>query len=191
MTVSVVAGQGCGAVPASFAEAGDVRTGCGVNVVAGQGDQFTDPQSRLNSQGQQRLVAAAGPSWQYRPDAAPHLPSSSSPSARPSRCWRRRTPAPAGLLGGATYTMNQASYDLARLRINGLITRVPGRNRYRLTDDGLRFAIFYTKLHDRLLRTLLAADRPPAPPALRKALHTIDIHITETIDQARLLPNAA
>ena len=69
--------------------------------------------------------------------------------------------------------------------------RVPGRNRYRLTGDGLRFAIFYTKLHDRLLRTLLAADRPPAPPALRKALHTIDIHITETIDQARLLPNAA
>ena len=96
-----------------------------------------------------------------------------------------------GLLGGTAYTMNQASYDLARLRINGLITRVPGRNRYRLTGDGLRFAIFYTKLHDRLLRTLLAADRPPAPPALRKALHTIDTHVTERIDQARLLPNAA
>ena len=43
-----------------------------------------------------------------------------------------------GLLGSATYTMNQASYDLARLRINGLITRIPGRNRYRLTGDGLR-----------------------------------------------------
>ena len=96
-----------------------------------------------------------------------------------------------GLLGGATYTMNQASYDLARLRVNGLITRIPGKNRYRLTADGLRFAIFYTKLHDRLLRPLLAADQPPAPPPLRKALHTIDIHITETIDQARLLPNAA
>ncbi len=96
-----------------------------------------------------------------------------------------------GLLGGTAYTMNQASYDLARLRINGLITRVPGRNRYRLAGDGLRFAIFYTKLHDRLLRTLLAADRPPAPPALRKALHTIDTHVTERIDQARLLPNAA
>ena len=68
-----------------------------------------------------------------------------------------------GLLGGANYTMNQASYDLARLR-NGLITRIPGRNRYRLTGDGLRFAIFYTKMHDRLLRPLLAADRPPAPP---------------------------
>jgi hypothetical protein len=43
-----------------------------------------------------------------------------------------------GLLGGATYTWTQASYDLARLRINGLITRIPGKNRYRLTGDGLR-----------------------------------------------------
>ena len=60
-----------------------------------------------------------------------------------------------------------------------------------LTGDGLRFAIFYTKLHDRLLRPLLAADQPPAPPPVRKALHTIDIHISERIDQARLLPKAA
>ena len=52
-------------------------------------------------------------------------------------------------------------------------------------------AIFYTKVHDRLLRPLLAGDRPPAPPPLRKALRTIDIHITETIDQARLLPKTA
>jgi hypothetical protein len=96
-----------------------------------------------------------------------------------------------GLLGDATYTTNQASYDLARLRINGLITRVPGRNLYRPTGDGLRFAIFYTKLHDRLLRPLLAADHAPAPRPLRKALRTIDIHITETIDKARVLPNAA
>jgi hypothetical protein len=40
------------------------------------------------------------------------------------------------------------------------------------------------------LRPLLAADQPQAPPPIRKALHTIDIHITETIDQARLLPKA-
>jgi hypothetical protein len=90
-----------------------------------------------------------------------------------------------GLLGAATYSMNQASYDLARLRTNGLITRIPGQNRYRLTSDGLRFAIFYTKLHDRLLRPLLAADQPPAPQPLRKALRTIDTHIAERIDNAR------
>jgi hypothetical protein len=91
-----------------------------------------------------------------------------------------------GLLDGIDYTTNRASYDLARLRLNGLIARIPGTNRYRLTGDGLRFAIFYTKLHDRLLRPLLAADQPPAPPPLRKALHTIDIHIAERIDNARL-----
>ena len=96
-----------------------------------------------------------------------------------------------GLLGGTDYTINQASYDLARLRVNGLITRIPGKNRYRLTGDGLRFAIFYTKLHNRLLRPLLAADQPPASPQLRKALHTIDIHVEETLEHARLLPNAA
>ena len=80
-----------------------------------------------------------------------------------------------GLLGGATYIRNQASYDLALLRVNRLITRIPGKNRYRLTGAGLRFATFYTKLYDRLLRPLLATNQPP----LRKALHTIDIHITE------------
>jgi hypothetical protein len=97
----------------------------------------------------------------------------------------------AGLLGGANYSMNQASYDLARLRVNGLITRIPDRNRYRLTGDGLAFAIFYTKVHDRLLCPLLAADTPPAPPPIRKALRTIDIHITRRIDNARLAPKAA
>jgi hypothetical protein len=94
-----------------------------------------------------------------------------------------------GLLGG-TYTMNQASYDLARLRLNGLIQRVPGRNLYTLTADGLRFAIFYTKVHDRVLRPLLADDQPQAPPQLRAALRTIDRHIDQRLAQARL-PSAA
>ncbi|WP_219069418.1 hypothetical protein [Candidatus Mycobacterium methanotrophicum] len=96
-----------------------------------------------------------------------------------------------GLLDGTDYTMNRASYDLARLRVNGLIDRLPGRNLYRLTGDGLRFAIFYTKLHDRLLGPLLAADQPPAPQPLRDALHTIDFHITKYIETARLPQKAA
>jgi hypothetical protein len=43
------------------------------------------------------------------------------------------------------YSMNQASYDLSRLARNGLIARVPGRNRYTPTRDGLLFAHVYTK----------------------------------------------
>jgi Mn-dependent DtxR family transcriptional regulator len=96
-----------------------------------------------------------------------------------------------GLLCGTDYTMSRATYDLARLARNGLITRVPGKNLYRLTGDGLRFAIFYTKLHDRLLRPLFAADQPLAPRSLRKAFHDIDIHVTDTLDHARLLPKPA
>src|SRR5664280_929450 len=36
-----------------------------------------------------------------------------------------------------------------------------------------RFAVFYTKVHNRLLRPLLAADRPPAPLPVRQALRTL------------------
>jgi hypothetical protein len=97
-----------------------------------------------------------------------------------------------GLLGDNPhgYGMNRAGYDLTRLRRNGLIARVPGRNRYQLTDDGLAFAIFYTKVLNRVLRPLLAADRPQAPPALRAAMRTIDAHINARLAEARL-PSAA
>ena len=94
-----------------------------------------------------------------------------------------------GLLGNP-YSMNQASYDLARLSRNGLITRIPHRNLYTLTPDGLRFAIFYTKVHDRLLRPLMASDQPQAPPALGQALRTIDREVSMRITAARL-PAAA
>ena len=87
---------------------------------------------------------------------------------------------------GAAYTTNQMSYDLARLRLNGLILRREHANTYDLTPDGQRVAIFYTKVHDRLLRPLIAADRPPTPPQIRHALATIDRHVHSRINIARL-----
>ena len=94
-----------------------------------------------------------------------------------------------GLLG-RPYTMTQASYDLARLRRNGLITRRPNANTYDLTPDGLKFAIFYTKVHNRVLTPLFAAGQPQAPPQLRAALHTIEQLIDTRLADARL-PTAA
>jgi len=91
----------------------------------------------------------------------------------------------AGLLG-TDYTANQMSYDLRRLRLHGLIERIPSTHTYALTPDGIRVAIFYTKLHHRLLGPLLAADRPPAPPEVRAALATIDHAIGGYITSARL-----
>jgi len=87
---------------------------------------------------------------------------------------------------GVGYTVNQMSYDLFRLRSKGLIRRRPGTNTYDLTPEGQRVAIFYTKVHDRLLRPLIAADAPPAPTALRQALATIDRHVHAYANNARL-----
>jgi hypothetical protein len=90
-----------------------------------------------------------------------------------------------GLLG-RPYTMNQASYDLSRLARNGLITRVPDRNRYTLTHDGLLFAHLYTKIYDHILGPLMATDRPNAPPELLAAIDTLDRIVTEHITRARI-----
>jgi len=88
------------------------------------------------------------------------------------------------------YSMNQASYDLSRLARNGLIRRLPGRNRYTLTRDGLLFAQFYTRVYDHVLRPLMAPGRPNAPPELAAALDTLDQLAAGHIIRARV-PTAA
>jgi len=55
-----------------------------------------------------------------------------------------------GLLPGAM-TAGQATYDLRRLRVHGLIVRLPHSNRYTVTEDGLRAAVVLTQTHTRLL----------------------------------------
>jgi hypothetical protein len=96
-----------------------------------------------------------------------------------------------GLLGGTRYTPGQMTYDLRRLRLAGLIRRLPHTNHYVLTTDGVRIAVFYTKIYNRLLVPLTAADQPQAPPELRAALRTIDQHIDRYITHARLSPAAS
>ncbi len=90
------------------------------------------------------------------------------------------------MLLGVPYRMNQMSYDLSRLTRKGLIQRIPQTNTYALNGDGIRIALFYTKVHNRLLIPLCAADQPPAPIELRDALRTIDTHVENYIDRARL-----
>jgi hypothetical protein len=91
----------------------------------------------------------------------------------------------AGLLG-TDYSSSQMSYDLRRLRLHGLIERTPGTNSYTVTPEGIRVAVFYTKLHGRLLRPLLDADQPPAPVELRRALRTIEDVLGDYVANARL-----
>lgn len=91
----------------------------------------------------------------------------------------------AGLLGH-DYTTSQMSYDLRRLRLHGLIRRLPRSNTYLLTGEGIRVAIFYSKLHNRLLRPLLDADQPPAPLEIRRALTTLERGVADYVTAARL-----
>src|SRR5205814_6356938 len=91
-----------------------------------------------------------------------------------------------GLRGGP-YTMNQAAYDLARLRGNGLIERIARTNTYRLTPDGLTFALVYSRVHDKVLYPLTAHAQPIAAPAdIRAAWRAITRHIDSTIAAAHL-----
>ena len=68
-----------------------------------------------------------------------------------------------GLLG-SDYRPGQMTYDLRRLRLAGLIQRLPHTNHYTLTTDGIRIAVVYTKIYNRLLVPLTAADQPQATP---------------------------
>jgi len=95
----------------------------------------------------------------------------------------------AGLLG-QDYSQNQMSYDLRRLRLHGLIERLPRKNTYVLTSEGIRVTVFYTKLQNRLLRPILEADKPPATIDIRRALKTLENAVAEYVQNARLAPAA-
>jgi hypothetical protein len=88
---------------------------------------------------------------------------------------------------GVAYSTSQMTYDLRKLRLKGLIRRLPHSNTYVLTPDGQRVAIFYNKLYNRLLRPLTAANDPPAPQPLRRALREIDRHVADYISEARMI----
>ena len=86
-------------------------------------------------------------------------------------------------------TSGQITYDLRRLRLHGLIERIPHTFRYRVTDTGMRSARYLTRLHDRLLRTGLAEltdPSPPIPAPLRAADRAYQAAIDDLARQAGL-----
>jgi hypothetical protein len=87
---------------------------------------------------------------------------------------------------GRDYSTSQMTYDLRRLRLHGLIERIPRTNTYAVTAEGIRVAVFYTKLDRRLLHPLLGADRPPAPPPVRVALATLERAVNDYVKAARM-----
>lgn len=84
-------------------------------------------------------------------------------------------------------TQGQLTYQLRRLRLHGLIQRVAGSHRYQVTRDGLRLALFCSRLHARLLRPGLALLLPedlPQDSKLRQRFDLLDQSIEHFISQA-------
>jgi len=92
----------------------------------------------------------------------------------------------AGLLGSAYTPGPDDLRPACRLRLNGLIRGLPHTNHYAPTSDGIRIAVFYTKVYNRLLVPLTAANQAQAPPELRAALATIPRPVYDYASRARL-----
>jgi hypothetical protein len=86
----------------------------------------------------------------------------------------------APLLGSAPASMTAGAmtYDLRRLRLHGLITRIPHTHRYKVTPPGLRIAVFFHAVYARTLRPGLALTLAPTvrfgPTPLRAAFDNLD-----------------
>lgn len=87
-------------------------------------------------------------------------------------------------------TQGRMSYHLRRLRLHGLIQRIPKTHRYRLTDFGLRTAVFCTRAYARVFRHGIGMVLPttsPVPNPLLRCFDKLDHEIAAWVDQAKMV----
>src|ERR1700738_2683148 len=99
----------------------------------------------------------------------------------------------AALSGRDPQSISQGAitYQLRRLRLHGLIERQPNSFRYRVTEFGLRVALFFTRTYNRILRPGLAAalaSLRTVDAPLKRAFDKIDTQVNAWIEQAQLAP---
>jgi hypothetical protein len=97
----------------------------------------------------------------------------------------------APLLGLAPdqFTPGQMTYHLRRLRLHGLVERLPKTHRYQVTDFGWRVALFFTRTYARVIRPGLAQIVPNAPPtnsALQRQFSRLEVAMDDWVAQATL-----
>ena len=97
----------------------------------------------------------------------------------------------ASLLGQSaeSFTQGRMTYQLRRLRLHGLIERIPKSHRYRLTSFGFRVAVFCTRAYARILRPGLGLALPSTsslPCPLRRTFDKLEKEIAGTGQTRRL-----
>lgn len=88
-------------------------------------------------------------------------------------------------------TPGRLTYDLRRLRLHGIIHRIAGSHRYRLTREGLRIALFFSRAYSRIIRPSLDKIIPLARGGgtrLEKLIQCFDREIEKLIQDAGLAP---
>ena len=90
----------------------------------------------------------------------------------------------ANLLGinPGDFGAGRMTYDLRRLRLHGLIQRIPKTNRYQITAHGLKVAMFFSRTYTRLLRPGLAEITEPLARS-RSPLRAAFDRVHSAIDQ--------
>jgi hypothetical protein len=81
------------------------------------------------------------------------------------------------------------TYQLRRLRLRGMIERIPKGHRYRLTPFGLRTAWFFTRIYSRILRPGLGNILPQLSSAntpLQRCFDKLDQQVISWIQKAKL-----
>src|SRR5580704_19744562 len=92
-------------------------------------------------------------------------------------------------LDPAQYPVGRMTYDLRRLRLHGLIQRIPKSHRYDVTPTGLRIALFFTRTYARLLRPKLAeimSIGPPDDSSLRAVFNHLQAEIDRCCEEQKL-----
>jgi hypothetical protein len=85
-------------------------------------------------------------------------------------------------LDPANYSLGRMTYDLRRLRLHGIIERIPRSHRYQLTATGLRIALFFSRTYARLLRPKLAEIMPQKSPSVATPLRIAFDRLSAQID---------
>ncbi len=88
------------------------------------------------------------------------------------------------------YSPGKMTYDLRRLRLHGIIVRIPGTHRYYVSHEGLRICLFMTKVYHRIIRPGCSQimDGCPTTPErpMTSAMRKLDGAIDQMILEAKL-----
>jgi hypothetical protein len=85
----------------------------------------------------------------------------------------------------ATYRAGAMTYDLRRLRLHGLIERVPRSHRYRITPGGAQVAMFYARLYTRALRPACSLQ-PSGSARAQRAFDRLDAALAHFLEEVKL-----